>query len=338
MSEGLAIAPAAPAAEPTITELAALVPDSALVGDPSVAAGPAPAPAENKADLADAARLADRNEPAPVDAPAEEPPPAETAETAAPPEPTVDNEALERAEQAAKRAREGSRRYRDMLAQQDRVRQEAQRAAAEAAQARKEAEEARKVQEAWKKDPYNTLKKLGMTDQELAERALREGTPEALIHQLNERLEQEAQARAALEQRLADERAFMARQQAEQKFYSVADNETAYPRLSQLNATAQLAVAQAALQQIANNGYATSGLSDEQVAEACERFLTPKRGAKAASKPAPAAAPAAKPAPAPAKTLTNAVSTQRAAAPREWHEMSDDEQIAFIASQIPDPA
>lgn len=346
MSEALAITPSPPpttGAEPTVAELAALIPDSALVGDPSSVAGTPPAPAENTADAADAARLTQTTEgeaPAPAPAEGEAPAPAETKTEPAPAE-QVDTEALERAEQAAKRAREGSRRYRQMLEEQNRVRQEAQRAAQEAERARREAEEARKLQESWKKDPYKTLKGLGMTDQELAERALREGTPEALIFELKEKLEQEAQARAALEQRLESERAELARQRAEQNFTRLASDEGAYPRLAQLDGPAQLAIARAALQQIENNGYSVAGLSDEQVAEACERFLTPRRPGKAAApKPNPAPAPAAKPqTPAPAsKTLTNAVSTQRAVAPREWHEMTEDEQIAAIAAALPDPA
>lgn len=329
MSDVLSIAPAAPAApapsaEPTIESLAALVPDSAILPD-------APAPVdsgakENTADASDAAKI-QTTQPAEGEAPAQKPPaPAEA----------VDKEALERAETAARRAREGSRRYREMLEEQRKVQAEAQRAAREAEEARREAEEARKLREKWKKDPYAALKDEGMTDRELAERALQEGTPELEIKRMiqaqQEALAAERQRLQALEARLESERAEAARQQAEANFARIADNETAYPRLAQLSPQAQLAVARSALQQIANNGYDVAGLSDDQVAEACERFLAPKRGVKAPS------APTAKPAVAPAvNTLTNAVSTTRATAPRPWHELTEDEQIAQIAAALPDP-
>lgn len=240
--------------------------------------------------------------------------------------------ALERAEAAAKRAREGSRRYREMLAEQERVKQEAARAASEAARARREAEEARQFQAKLKEDPYRALKDLGMTDQQLAERALREGTPEQAIHELKAQIEAQRQALEAERQAREAERQAAQARQAEIKFQQIADNETAYPRLAQLSPKAQLTVARAALEQIAENGYDTSGLSDEQVAEACERYLAPKKGKSASAKPpAPAAA---KP---PVKTLTNSVATEKASASKPWDELTEEEQIAQIAAMLPDP-
>lgn len=327
MSDVLTVAPvapsvdgapivSAPSGEPSIEQLAALLPDpNALPG-------------------------AERTESPKTDAePAKEgeQPPEEPEDKGAP---TVDKEALERAETAAKKAREGSRRYREMLDEQRRVQAEAGRARSEAAEYRRKADEAARLTESLRKDPYAALKQLGMTDHELAERALREGTPEnemrALIQRQQESLESERQARQQLEQRLDSERQALTRQRAEADFARIADDESAYPRLSQLASSAQLAVAQAALQQISNNGYEVSALTDDQVAEACERFLAPKRAAKAAPKQAPAVAPAA---PKPASTtLTNQVANTRATQPRPWEDLSDDEQIAAIAASLPDPS
>lgn len=320
---------AAPIAQPGPAEIDAL---AALLPDPSASSLP---PVASSTALPGA----ERTDATPTGAPAEEVKPAEgeTAE-AAPAQEATDKDALERAEAAAKRAREGSRRYREILAQQEEAKAEVRRQAAEAQRLRQEAEQNRRLREDLKKDPYAALKNLGMTDQELAERALREGTPEAALHALNERLEAESRARQALEQQLQNERQAAAQRQAEEKFYRVADNEAAYPRLAELNAKAQLVVAKAALQQIADNGYEVSHLSDEQVAEACERFLSPKKGKAAKSTPAPAAKPApaaAKPA---NKTLTNAVSTEKTTATRPWHELTEEEQIAQIAASLPDPA
>jgi len=336
MSE-LTVAPAAPAAavssalaaavaDPSIESLSSLIPDSAILSD--AVDLPAPA-AESTADAADAAKVASPESEQPAEAPKSE-------TEAAAPEP-VDTDALERAEAAAKRAREGSRRYREVLEAQQRQQAEAQRVAREAERLRRENEEARRFQEDLKKDPYAALKGLGMTERDLAERALREGTPEAALHALAERVERAEQARAALENRLAQEQAATARKQAESNFARVADNETAYPRLAQLTDRAQLVIARAALQQIADNGYDVTGFSDTDVAEACERYLAPKKGAaKAAPKSVvtPAPVPTAKPI---TKTLTNAVATERAVQPRPWHELTDDEQIAQIAASLPDP-
>jgi hypothetical protein len=332
MPDALAIAPVdgativAPiAGEPSMEDLAALLPDpnAPAVALPGSERGNAPPPPQEAAKEGEQEKT---EEPDAPDAPAE---------------PAVDKEALERAEAAARKAREGSRRYREVLEAQSRVQAEAERAAREATEHRRRAEEAARFQEDLRKDPYAALKKLGMTDAELAERALREGTPEnelrTLLQQQQEALASERQRREALEQRLENERQAAVRQQAEANFIRLADDERSYPRLSQLASSAQLAVAQAALQQIASNGYDVGGLSDTQVAEACEQFLAPKRAAKAEPKPAPAAAPppAARQA---TTTLTNAVSAQRATAPRPWEELSDEEQISAIAASLPDPA
>lgn len=319
-------APSPPAGEPTIESLTALIPDSAVLAEPAPSVDSSASPGADRTDVP-----AVPAEAAPAEAPAE---------AAAPAPDAVDKEALERAEAAARRAREGSRRYREMQEAQRRQAADMQRQAEEVRRAAAEAEQARRFQQELAKDPYAALKKLGMTDQDLAERALREGTPEAALARFQEEIRAEREARLALERQIQAEREEMSRHQAEQKFFKVADNEESYPRLAQLNSSAQLAVVRAALQQIANNGYDVAGLSDEQVAEACEKFLAPKKGGKSAAlssganlKP-PAPKPAAKTG---STTLTNAVSTTKAVASRPWHELTEDEQIAQIAAAMPDP-
>jgi hypothetical protein len=338
MSEAVGIAPvvdAAPAnssaAEPSMEALAALIPDP-TPGQP--AKGEIPVPPLKHEDAEAAKAKAEAEEKAKEEQKEEPEKPEE--ETAA----QADKEALERAEAAAKKAREGSRRYRETLEAQRKVQAEAERAFRQAAEDRRQAEEAKKFQDELRRDPYAALKRLGMTDQELAERALREGTPEqemrVALQQQQEALKIERQRIQQLEEDIRNERQAQVRQKAEADFHRLADDERSYPRLSQLSPAAQLAVAQAALQQIANNGYDVGGLADTEVAEACEQFLAPKKAAKAA--PAAKSAPAATTTPKTNTTLTNAVSTTRATAPRPWEDMTDDEQLAAIAASLPDPS
>lgn len=303
----------------TIESLAALLPDpsasTALPGAERAAETP-PVPAKEHVEEGEAAPEAAKEEPAKEE-----------------PAPEADADALARAEAAAKKAREGSRRYREAIERERQRAAEVQRAAAEAEQLRREAVEAKRLREQLTKDPYKTLKELGMTDQALAERALREGTPEQAILELKSVLEQERQARLAIEQRLQSEREAAQARQAEQNFARVADNDTKYPQLAQLSARAQLVVARAALEQIAENGYEVSHLSDDQVADACERFLSPKKAKAAVKAPAPAPKPAAKPV-----TLTNAAATTKATASRPWEDLTEDEQIAQLSALLPDPS
>lgn len=317
---GAPVAPAAPGGpsnapsaaeggEPTLEEIAASLPD------PN-----AEAPAEPAAPVVEETAATE-----------------ETAEAEAPVTPTVADEALERAEKAAKAAREGSRRFKEQQEMLRRQAYETQRQAQEAEQLRRENAAARQREEALKKDPYKALKDLGMTDEELARRALRENTPEALVHQLKEQVESERQARIALENRIAQEREAARQaqmlQQAESAFFEAAKDAETYPELAIRKPATQLAAARAALRQIEENGFSTKHFTHEQVAEAAEEWLKPTTPTKAAV----AASTAEKPKPivkTSGKTLTNAQAQTRTVAPAEWDSLTEEQQIAHIAAQL----
>lgn len=268
----------------------------------------------------------------------EEPATEAATEPVAATEPAEADAALERATKAAARAREGSRRYAETQRQLQESAQRTQHAAREAEQLRQENAQAKQREAAYKQDPYKALKDAGMTDHQLAERAMRENSPEATLLRLQEQVEQERTARQALEQRLVSEReavrAAEAQQRMESAFVAVADDEATYPRLAQLNSGAQLTVAQAALKQIRSNGYNTNGMSNAQVAEACEIYLAPKKGAKTTAAAPAVAKPVAKMS---GKTLTNAQAQTRTVAPAAWDTLSEDQQLAHIAASLPEP-
>lgn len=312
--------------EPTMEELAALLPatEPEVTEDPVVPAATEPTAEET--------------------APTEPVPAVEEK----PAQPEADA-ALERASKAAARAREGSRRYaetqRQIAEQAAHIAQQTaqtQRAARDAQQYRQEVEAARERDAQLKKDPYKALKQLGMTDEELARRAMQENSPEAATHRLEAQLAEERSARVALEQRLDNERAEAHRaamsRQAEASFVAEAADAAAYPELAIRSPAKQLAAARAALAQIRANGHETRHFSDAQVAQAANLWLSPD--AKPAAAPAPAAAPPqarpgiAKPS---GKTLTNAQAQTRVVAPADWHTLSEEQQIAHIAASLPEP-
>ena len=320
ITSAVVVSAPAPGTEPTVQELAALIPDAAPEVDLN---GSTAAPGDERATATEAAADA-------VEKP--------VAAVAADPEADA---ALERATKAAAAARAGSRRY---AAQQEELRQraaEVQRAAREAAEARKEVAEARARAEEYKADPYKALKDGGMTDAQLAERAMKENTPEAAIERLERQNVQEREARANLEKRLAGEQQAAALRQAQAAFTSVADDEAAYPELAQLTAHAQLDRAQKAIDAIRANGHDPGLLTNEQIAEAAELWIKRERKAKATAKAAAVVAPAVAPAARPiaktnGKTLTNADAQTRTVAPAEWHTLSEEQQIAHIAAGLPD--
>ena len=304
--------PAPVAAEPTMEELAAsmLPPEE-----------PAPAPAEAPAEAApEAEATAETTEPAAAEEPA----------------PAAADEALERAAKAAQRAREGSKRYAETQRQLAEQAAQTQRAAYESEQLRRENAQARQREATLKQDPYKALKDLGMTDAELAQRAMRENSPEAATLRLEEQLNQERNARLALEQRLETQQRQAAMRQAEHGFLEAAADVDAFPELAVRRPAVQLIAAREALKQIAANGHETRHLSHAQIAEAAELWLARNESPKAKTKPveAPPPKPKAKPS---GVTLTNQQAQARTVAPAGWDSLSEEQQLAHIAAALPDP-
>lgn len=305
--------------EPTVEELAALVPDSAIKETPTEAA----------AETAETTETVTEGV-----APVEQTAAATTADAA-----EIDA-AAERAAKAAAKAREGSRRYAEQQRQLAEQAASVRRAAAEAERVRQENAEYARREAAYKADPYKALKEAGMTDVDLAQRALRENTPEAAILRAQEKAEA-AEARVqALEKRIAEERAAAERaeyaRQAESSFIEIAKDADTYPELALRSPKVQLTAAREALAQIRANGHDTRHLTNEQIAEAAEIWLRPV-GEKPKPKPA-AAAPVAKPVvKTSGKTLTNAVAQTRTVAPANWDSLTDEQQLAHIAAMLPEP-
>lgn len=267
----------------------------------------------------------------------EEPPTEGEAAAAAP----VD-EALERATKAAAKAREGSRRFKETQEQLRITAQREQQHAQEVERLRRETAAARQREEALLKDPYRALKERGMTDEQLARRAMQENSPEALVLRVQEELQAERAARQALETRLAEEReavrAQAVKQQAEAAFFEAAKDAEAFPELAIRRPAVQLAAARAALAQIEANGFPTRHFTNEQIAEAAEEWLkptTPKKKAEPVAPPAPVAKPPL--AKTSGKTLTNAQAQTRTAAPAGWDALTEEQQIAHLAAQLPEP-
>jgi hypothetical protein len=303
------------AGEPTMEQLAASMSDPVAEETPSASAEtPAEAPAK---ETIEAATEADAK-----------PSPEEAAE--------VDR--LERAEKAKQKAREGSRRYAETqrLLQEQAAR--TQQAAAEAERLRRENEAARQREAEYQQDPYAALKKRGMTDVDLAQRAMREGTPEAMAARLEQQVKEERAARQALEARLAEQTRQAQAERAQADFAAIAKNAETYPELAGYRPSAQLQAAREALAKIRSNGFPTEHFTNEMIAEAANLHI---RDEWLEKKPVSAKAPAPAPKPAIAKTsgktLTNAQAQTRTTAPASWDDLTTEQQMAHLAASLPDP-
>ncbi len=331
--QAVATAPVTPAAapvvdaavrdqgEPTIEELAALLPEPE---------------AEPLVDVAaETAEPADGEPATPAADPVVEEPVVE-------PDTTEVDAALARATKAAERARAGSRRYAETQRKLSEETAQRERAASEADQLRRANQQHAQREAAFKQDPYKALKDAGMTDVQLAERAMRENTPEAELMRVREEVKAEREARLALEQKLETQAQEARSMRAESEFIDAARDADAYPELAGRKPAAQLWAAREALKQIQARGHRTSHFSNAQIAEAADLWLTDWLATDAKAKAAPAAKPAAVAAkPAIAKpsgiTLTNKLAQTRTVAPATWESLTEEQQIAHLASQLPDP-
>ena len=310
----------ADAGEPTMEQLAALLPEPEASAEQTRAVVEAQAPKTEEAAAEEPEVTTKPEAPAEVDA------------------------ALERAEKAAAAARAGSKRYAETQRQLQAQQAEVQRAAREAAQLRQENAAAREREADLQRDPYKTLKDRGMTDADLATRALRENTPEAITQKLQERIEASEARAAALEQRLNDERAeaqrvaTRARVQAE---YQAAAKDPSLLALALYKPGGQLTAAREALARISANGFDTSQLSPAQVAEAANEYIRQEwlsdeqlKTLAGPRTPVAAKAPVAKTS---GKTLTNAQAATKTVAPAEWDTLTDEQQFAHMAAALGEP-
>lgn len=237
---------------------------------------------------------------------------------------------LDRAKAAAAKARESAGRNRHLMAQQKNLARQNAAAQQQIAQLQHQNEQARRFQQQLAQDPYAAMKALGMTEEQLAHRAVREGTPERMIEKVQQQLHEERAARIALENRLVAERQNVAVKQGEVKFLQESLKDE-YPNLAEMPERLVLTMAKSEVEELTAQGYDLSDFPDADLCALIEhRLATGKR-----KKAAPAVAPGAKP-PVPPKpgakpvTLTNGLGAKKYTMPANFEQLSQDDQFAHL--------
>jgi hypothetical protein len=237
---------------------------------------------------------------------------------------------IDRARAAAAKARESAGRNRQLMEQQKALERQTAQAQQRIAQLQHENEQARRFQAQLAQDPYAALKQLGMTEEQLAHRAVREGTPEAMIAKIQEQLRQERAERIALESRLVEEKRAIAVRQGENAFVQLTADDSKYPHLSELPPRTVLLLAKAEVESLVAQGYDVSDFPDADLAKLVEHNLATGKRKKAPpagtqdaqSKPGQKAPPA--------RTLTNSLGSRKASMPPNFDSLSQDEQFAHL--------
>ena len=262
---------------------------------------------------------------------------------------TGGDDRLARIEKAGAAAKAGAARYRAQQEALATARAEAAQHRARAEQAEQRAARGLSLEEAWRKDPLTAIREAGITPDQLVQKALKEGTPEAKIEALaaqnralEDRLNQSEQTRKQAEA-IARQEAEETRLQAD--LVRLAGNAARYPNLQDLTpeAIVERAIGIAVK---ARTRYAKQGINWEYDQRAVLQYMNEnpvaKKVAPAAEPPkvAAAAAPpkvAATPGPSKSKTpatprtTTTGNSPGTISRPANFAALSRAERIAIVS-------
>jgi len=278
--------------------------------------------AEQEQAKIDAARAADGESPG--ESPSEPAPEGESpAESPAEPE----GSPVDRALAAAAKARAGAARNRELRHQQQMLARQNAMAQQRIQQLQVQAHQAQQQLERLAQDPIGVLEERGVSQEELIRRGMRRGTPEEKIDALTQIIQEERQARVALENRIIQEKQQIALRQGEVAFLQESLKES-YPTLSVLPERTVLREAKEAVEDLTAQGYDLSDFPDSDLCAYIEHRLTSGKRRKAAPA-APEAAPAEGKKPLP-KTLTNSLGTKRVQMPANFESLDQDEQFKHL--------
>lgn len=259
----------------------------------------------------------------------EEEPPAAKAKEAA------KEEKFDAAVNAAKRAKSAAARNREHVSNSEKQQQaiaqrdaEIYRARQQTAAAQAETRHLREWEQGLAKDPYAALQERGMTPEQITQRILKDGSPEALIEQARGEAKQVAAELAAFKAEMASQAARVARAQVEGSFFAEAGKAESYPNLAELPRKFILPAVNQLQADLLSEGYAQSeisALTHDQVCTLLEREFAGARKAKAA--PVAAAVEAQR---TPPKTLTNRIASAKITAPSNYDDLPIEEQTKHL--------
>ena len=252
---------------------------------------------------------------------------------AAPPEPTE----LDLAQRAANRARKGSSKVREAQAKIDALSHTAAMAQAKAAQFEKQLGEVRSFQDQLRSDPYKALRALGMTDKQLTERVVQDGSLESLVAETKRELADTKRELEEIKSAGQREKMLAAEKAAETNLVThVKASAAQYPHLSRQPPAVLIDLVRSALNRLVQMGQPIANRQTEvlQYLESQYRSNAPPVIQPAPTVEAPSDPPAQKPK---AKTLTNGLGNRKFSFPANYDQLSEREQkkidAEFLRSQ-----
>lgn len=198
----------------------------------------------------------------------------------------------------------------------------------------------KEFQDNLKQDPYAALKTLGMTEQELANRAIKEGSPEALYEKLAQQLQDERNERLRLEKSIADQKQAVHMRTVETQYLAQAGDATKYPYLQYLPSETILSETQRIVREYKQKGGDPSQVADHDWLEfldlRCKKHIEGRKlGQTSSSESSENSSGATSTVPKPTpKTLTNTLGTNTGSAAVDRDKLTRQEQKALLAADL----
>ncbi len=266
--------------------------------------------------------------------------PATEAGTSAEVTPPAEVSKFDRAKQASDKARSAAKKNRERQLEQQRINYQMEEVRRQNARLQQETAQARQFQEQLRSDPIAALRQLGVTDQAVAERMLKDGSPEAQIRQLEARLEAERQERLQERQQLQQKEAQLREQEANADFVRKASDAEKFPNLQDVPPSQIVAGGYRLLAAARARGIDTRMYTAEDFIELLDLEYAEHRKSKATvrsketmSQVTTGSGTEKKPAAA-TTTLTNRLGTQGGSTPVDRDQLSPIEQKQLLAAEI----
>lgn len=248
---------------------------------------------------------------------------------------------LERLSRAGKAARRAAARNRELLARNAQLEQTARAAMATAQHREQEFARLRGLK------PIELAKELGLSAKQVAEEAMREGSPEAALEKRLREIEARAErAEKALEERTQSEQTEQRRavmHAAAEAFQAEAGDATAFPTVSKMPAAARLAWAQQLLAEDRERARAqgvdlrTYAPTNRQVLAHMEKLAASQSQSGAPPKDPPVASPdATTNGSTTPQTVSNAAASAKYTLPANFDQLPDSEQKSHLARMMED--
>lgn len=254
--------------------------------------------------------------------------PTTMAEVAAESVPPVEASKSEQAKAAADKARKGAAHHRKLMEEKARLEQASSYQQQQTAALQQQLDQANHYLRTLQQDPLGAMKQLGITPEQVAQRMMKEGSPEGKIEYLEQQLQAQRDEIRRMQDSARQEQEAIRRQQIETEYKQEAQNAKKYPSLANVHPDFILSRTKELILDLRHRGYDPRQFSNHDLLSYLDSTYT-KSGSTPVSETTPETKSDKK-----TSTITNRMQTATHAAPPDFAKMNDRQQKKWMADQL----